>query len=270
MSFSSSSKFHVFGALLALAACRSSGGGTTPEPSENPTPNATPTPAKPKQVSEKDALKKRDDLPPEQRALAIVNNEERWIDAKAAEEAGYTIVDLRDSWTPLIFHEEVSPEGQPLPNRYRRVFIGLANDQTDSDGEPLEPGEKNYLELYGISPAISVIRARFLEDVDSACHDQESVAALSAIETVSYVPPDGLKKEAKRLKKIQDELEKARKKGNFASWDELAASKSEYADEVALLKKRELEKPAMAAVEKRLRCEKLLTEKSKHVEGIYD
>jgi hypothetical protein len=271
MSFSSPSKFHVFGALLALSACRSSGGATTPESSENPAPTATPEqPPKPKQVSEKEALQKRDDLPPEQRALVRVNNEERWVDAKAAEEAGYTIVDLSDSWTPLIFHEELSAEGQPLPNRYRRVFIGLANDQLDSDGEPLEPGEKNYLELYGISPSLSVIRERFLEDVNSACHDPESVAALSAIETVSYVPPEGLKKEAKKLQKIKDELEKARKKYNYADWDQLAANKAEFAEGVNLLKKRELEKPAMAAVEKRLRCEKLLTDKSKHTEGLYD
>jgi hypothetical protein len=271
MSFSSSSKFHVVCALLAVAACRSSGGSTTPEPGANPTPGATPaTPPPAKQVSEKEAMQKRDDLPPDRRALALVNNEERWVDAKTAEQAGYTIVDLSDSWTPLIFHEELSPEGQPLPNRYRRVFIGLANDQLDSDGEPLVEGDKNYLELYGIMPSLSVVRARFLEDVDSACHDQESVAVLSAVETVSYVAPTELKREAKKLQRIEQDLETARKKYKYADWDELAANKDEFADQVALLKKRAAEKPAMAAVEKRLRCEKLLTDQSKHVDGVYD
>jgi hypothetical protein len=263
----------VFGVLLAFTAgaCRRSEGATatTPESSEPPA-TAPATPKPPRVVSEKEALKKREDLPPEERALARVDGVERWVDAKAAEEAGFTIVDLRDSWTPLIFNEEVSPEGQPLPNRYRRVFIGLANDQLDSDGEPLEEGDKNYLELYGISPSLSVIRARFLEDVNSACHDEASVAVLSAVETVAYVAPNDLKKEAKKLARIADDLEKARKKYKFADWDELAASKSEFADEVALLKKREAEKPAMSAVEKRLRCEKLLTDKSKHVDGVYD
>ncbi|HEY6881253.1 MAG TPA: L,D-transpeptidase [Polyangiales bacterium] len=262
---------HLIGALLALSACRSSGGvTTTPESGENPAPATTPPSGKPPQVSEKEALQERGDLPPEGRALARVDGVERWVDAKAAEQAGYTIVDLSDSWTPLIFHEEVSPEGQPLPNRYRRVFIGLANDELDNDGEPLEPGEKNYLELYGIMPSLSVVRSRFLEDVDSACHDQESVAVLSAVETVSYVAPTDLKKEAKRLARIEADLETARKKYKFENWDDLAANKTEFADEVALLKKRAAEKPAMAAVEKRLRCEKLLTDESKHVEGIYD
>jgi len=62
-------------------------------------------------------------------------------------------------WTPYIFAEQTAPDGQPLPNRYRRIFLGLANDQLDEDGEPLEPGAKNHLELYGIPPSLSVLRA---------------------------------------------------------------------------------------------------------------
>src|SRR5262245_22026241 len=77
------------------------------------------------------------------------NPVERWLPASAAEEAGYTIVDLTNDWTPFLFERHVDAEGQALPNRYRRVFIGLANDQLDGDGQPLEAGTKNYLELYG-------------------------------------------------------------------------------------------------------------------------
>ena len=49
-------------------------------------------------VSEEEARKPRPDLPPEQRALLVTGEpghpEERWIDAEAAEAAGYTLVDL--------------------------------------------------------------------------------------------------------------------------------------------------------------------------------
>ena len=38
---------------------------------------------------------------------------------------------------------------------------GLANDTLDEDGAPLPAGEKNYLELYGVFPSLSVLRARF-------------------------------------------------------------------------------------------------------------
>ena len=224
-------------------------------------------PVTPKEI---EALKSRPDLPPDARALAVVDGAERWVDAAEAQKAGYTLVDLRDTWTPLIFEEETGPDGAPLSNRYRRVFIGLANDHLDSDGEPLEPGEKNYLELYGISPSISVLRERFMQDAAQPCHDQESVAVLEAVETVSYVAPRDIKREERKLQKIREEVEKERRKLRVQTLTELAVKKIDLADEVALLEKRAAEKPAMQAVERRLACEKLLRPDSKHVPGVYD
>jgi hypothetical protein len=200
----------------------------------------------------------------------VVDGEERWVDAAAAEGAGYTLVDLSDHWTPLIFREEHSDTGEPLPNRYRRVFLGLANDQLDSDGVALEPGKKNYLELYGIFPSLSVIRARFVDDEEHPCHDQESAEALEAVETVTYVAPDDIRKDERKLKKIREELEHERKKAHAQTLDELAEKKPALAPKVKLLARRAAEKPAMAAVERRLTCEGLLSEKSHHQVGIYD
>jgi hypothetical protein len=221
-------------------------------------------------VSEAEALRARDDLPPAQRALAIVDGKERWIDASVAGSAGLTVVDLRDDWTPYIFDEQKAADGTPLPNRYRRVFLGLANDQLDEDGEPLVPGQKNYLELYGIPPSLSVLRARFVQDADHPCHDQESADALEAVETVSYVAPESVKKEEHRLARIRVELELARRKAKVATIEELAEKQPAQAAKVKLLAKRAAEKPAMAAVERRLTCEALLGGKVKHQAGIYD
>jgi hypothetical protein len=222
-------------------------------------------------VSEAEALRARDDLPPAQRALAMVDGKERWIDAGLAAAAGFTVVDLGDDWTPYIFAQQMSAEGAPLPNRYRRVYLGLANDQLDEDGEPLVPGEKNFLELYGIPPSISVLRARFLQDAEHPCHDDESVEALEAVETVSYVAPEAVKREEHRLARLRVELEIARKKAKLATWDELAEKQPAQAVKVKLLAKRAAEKPAMAAVERRLTCEGLLNAgKQKHQGGVYD
>jgi hypothetical protein len=224
-------------------------------------------------VSEAEALRPRADLPATERALAMVDGKERWIDARAAEGAGFTLIDLRDDWTPFILDEQTTADGTPLPNRYRRVFLGLANDQLDEDGEPLEPGEKNYLELYGIPPSLSVLRARFLEDAERPCHDQESVAALEEVETVSYVAPEDIKRDERKLAKIRIELELARKKAKLpkeSTLDELAEKIPALAPKVKLLEKRAAEKPAMAAVERRLACEGLLGGKHKHLAGVYD
>ena len=206
--------------LIAMLSCRESAGlhgeGAPASNAGAPPPVAGAGPGnkigKPRpprgSVSEAEALKPRPDLLPVGRALVVLGAtpaqpaqpgqppqpaqppqhlEERWIDAEAAEAAGYTLVDLSDDWTPYIFAEQTGADGQPLPNRYRRIFIGLANDQLDEDGEPLPPGTKNYLELYGIFPSLSVLRARFLDDDQHPCHDQESADALDAVETVTVV-----------------------------------------------------------------------------------
>jgi hypothetical protein len=248
--------------------------GATPTHPEAVTPGGKSTPgAHPKPVpamSEAEATRARNDLAPESRALLMVNGAERWVDAKAVESVGYTIVDLRDDWTPTIFKEEHGPDGVLLPNRYRRVFVGLANDQLDNDGEPLEPHEKNYLELYGVFPSLSVLRERFVQDESQPCHDQDSVEQLESVETVSYVAPQDMKRDELKLSRFAKELETERKKRKLATIQDLATVDSQYAAKLGLIDKRAKEKLAISAVEKRLACEGLLKPTSKHAKGVYD
>jgi hypothetical protein len=274
----------TLGLALAVGCCGACGGKPAQEQTPSPPTQAQPGAGEPRpephpavavapaahQLSEKDALNARDDLPADERALMMVDGAERWVNAQAVVSVGYTLVDLRDNWTPLIFNEEQTPEGQPLPNRYRRVFIGLANDQLDSDGEPLKPDEKNYLELYGVFPSLSVLRARFVQDAAQHCHDPESVAVLEAVQTVSYVAPRDVKRDEKKIAALQVELEEARRRAGQPSLEVLAASDPESAAKLKLVTKRAAEKVAMAAVEKRLTCERLLLAQSKHIPGIYD
>jgi hypothetical protein len=248
-------------------------GTALPHPDGNkPAASIPGKPVKPEKpaITLQEALRERTDLPPEQRALAIVNGAERWVDAKAIESVGYTLIDLRDSWTPSIFNEEAGENGEPMPNRYRRVLLGLSNDQLDSDGEPLAPGEKNYLELYGAFPSFSVLRERFMQDSAHPCHDQASFEALEAVETVTYVAPKDMRSDELRIARITKELETARRAAKTATLQDLATAKPEFAARVSLVEKRPKEKIALAAVEKRLECEGLLTAKSTHKRGIYD
>ena len=224
---------------LALGCRRPEPPPTPGQPTVSAPSTESPPPPKPApRVSEKEAKKEREDLPPERRALMVVDGEERWVDREAIASAGYTLVDLSDGWTPLIFAEDRGPDGDVLANRYRRVFVGLANDRLDSDGEPLPPGEKNYLELYGIAPSISVLRSRFLQDAKEPCHDQESVAVLSAVETVSYVAPNLMRREEARLKRFRKDIDAARKKNRRASLEELTAKNSDLAEKVRIVEKR--------------------------------
>ena len=152
---------------------------------------------------------------------------ERWLSADAATAAGYTIVDLRNDWTPFLFEEHVDAAGRALPNRYRRVFIGLANDELDGDGQRLEPGAKNYLELYGIFPSLSVIRERFLLDETRTCVVPEDQAAMAAQKVIGHSVPPVAKRNAARMKKTFAELEKVRLAAQLGTLAELAAKQPE-------------------------------------------
>ena len=135
--------------------------GTTAANSETPpVVDAAPPPP--------DPLRHQPSLPEERRVLIVVEGQERVVDRAAARTAGYTEVDFSDGWTPRIFQPQNGPDGQPMANRYRRIFIGLSNDETDGDGRPLPKDEKNYLEVFGI-PCMGVIRDRFVGDAASQC-----------------------------------------------------------------------------------------------------
>src|SRR4051812_42305080 len=85
-------------------------GGSAPGGSADGGPPASSTEAS-EQAKQAEALRSRSDLPPEERALAVVDGKERWVDAEAAQAAGYTLVDLSDDWTPSIFAEELAEDG---------------------------------------------------------------------------------------------------------------------------------------------------------------
>jgi hypothetical protein len=196
------------------------------------------------------------------------------VDAEAAKAAGYTIVDLRDDWTPYIFENLVDGAGAVLPNRYRRIFIGLANDRLDSDGQPLDPGEANYLELYGIPPSLSVLRNRVLADEVSTCFQELKLDVLTAIESLSYLPPAERKRADAKLEALRIELEAKRveldvdhKVPDLAT---LASIDAKLAPKIKQLLRRDAERAALAEVEKRLTCEAMLLAKARHTTGVFD
>src|SRR5690348_17063866 len=145
-------------------------------------------------------LPARPDLPPQARALMVVGGQERWVDAAQAQAAGYTLVDFGDGWTPFIFQEVTDGNGNLMPNRYRQVYLGLANDVGDRDGQPLAENDHNYLELFGVPPTLSVLRARFLDSQARA----ETCAGVDfeKLRAAVSIPPRTSKAEAKVAAKL--------------------------------------------------------------------
>ncbi len=204
------------------------------------------------------------------KAFVVHDGRESWIDAEAAARSGYTIIDFSDDWTPFIFAEQKAADGTVLHNRYRRVFVGLANNTLDEDGEPLPAGEKNYLELYGIPPSFGVLRARFLSDETETCQAKISQEKLEEVETIAYVAPEKMKAEERKMARLRHDLEEARRKNHAATLAELAEKNPSLAPKVKDYERRQAEKAAMTEVEKRLACEGMFGKSTRHTTGVYD
>lgn len=208
------------------------------------------------------------EIPPERRVVVVAAGAERVLDEDQARREGYTIVDLRDDWTPFIFRTQKNPAGVDKENRYRRIFIGLANDQLDSDGQPLSAGERNYLELYGIPPSLSVLRARFMEAIDRPCERDIDFAALSFGGPVRYLPEQKQRALRQKMDSQRRSLEGRMRAGGHADLAALAAAEPKLSAQVAEVVKFQQESAAFAAAEGRLECEGLGDKK--HKPGVYD
>ncbi len=217
-------------------------------------------------------LPEASDLPPERRAVQVSEAKERVVDAVAAREKGLVVVNLQDNWAPVLFEDGQTAHGKPLINRYRQVFVGLANDETDGDGQPLPPGQKNFLELYGIPPALSVLRERFLADEGRDCShvDAEKLLATNSIpawgERTEREENAKHQKRQARLDKVVQELGLTDVQALAASEDAAAAK---YTKDARAHLAFEARVSALGEVEKRMLCEGRLNAE-KHELGKYD
>jgi hypothetical protein len=230
-----------------------------------------PAPAPPRRqvIPAADALPALPDLPPERRAVQVVGVaragagqqlEERQVDADAARARGLTIVDLSDDWAPAVL------DGAG----YRSVFTALAADRGDGDGQPLAAGERNYLELYGIPPALSVLRRRFLVDANGACDGAFDADALLAVDQIRTWGASTEQKELARHRAREARLQAARAAAGVDTVQALADSgNARTVKDVREHVRFEAERLAFAEVEKRLACDGMLDPR-KHKTGVYD
>lgn len=231
---------------------------------------AAPAPLRPHAtLAAADTLPPVSDLAPERRAIQVVAGAERTVDVESARARGLTVVDLSDAWVPSVLDDHPGPKGMVLTNPYHAIYTGLASDRSDGDGQPLVPGERNYLELYGIPPSLSVLRRRFLEDARRDCAEAFDPDKLLAVEEIRTW---GASSEAKELGKQAARaarLEAARTAAGAATLEALAAADPKTAKDVKERERFVAERAAFAEAEKRLACEGLL-DPAKHKSGSYD
>src|SRR5512135_3466823 len=132
--------------------------------------------------------------------------------AADAQAKGLTIVDLTDTWTPALF----APQGDQVPSFHDR-YLQLAAEH----GE----GEDALAELYGVVPALSIVRARLADDARHACHaaiDPKPILALDRVYT-----QDDRQMVAQHLA-WRDTLDKQRDKLDADKLDRLAKLDTEH------------------------------------------
>ncbi|MCB9526997.1 MAG: hypothetical protein H6703_03605 [Myxococcales bacterium] len=241
-----------------------------PAPGEAPAeaPRAAPKPAK------LDPLRHRDDLAPHERLLVVIDGEERVVALDAALAAGYTPVDFTTKWTPYIFQPVVGPDGEVLENRYRNIYLGLANDQTDGDGRALPDNELNFLEVFGIPPSMGVIRKRFIEDADKACHAAIDYPAIAAVESIPWEGGRLARKAKAKAAAARRAIDRALKDANVETFEALAVADPKKAasleDEREVAEMGEGREKAFAEIEKRLACDEHDRDRYKHKTGQFD
>jgi hypothetical protein len=221
-----------------------------------------------------DPLRHQPDLPTAQRLLIVVDGEERIVDVKAAQAAGYTVIDLTDEWVPFIFEPMQDAEGAELPNRYRNIYKGLANDRADGDGQALEAGERNYLEVFGIPPSIGVLRDRFVADAESECHKNVDYELIAQLDAMTYRNKRKERRHKALLRKHKKAIKKALKKAKVETHEALVQAHPEAAAKVAKAKayldQAQLQIDALREIEERLECDGHMHKRYRHKKGKLD
>lgn len=198
---------------------------------------------------------------------------DKYIDAAAAPQNGYLVLDLGELWAPYLFSDGVSDDGKPLPNSYRSTYLALARGEFPDDRHGERAKVDKYLELFGIMPTFQLLRERMRAMFKLACVDTLDRAPLERFtHVVTYTNNTDAKKRI-----AQYEAAKQR----VLMLTQLAAAASPEALDPAVLSKKDQaalkfyleetpQRAALEALQERLRCEGYLAGRGKVLPGVMD
>jgi hypothetical protein len=239
---------------------------------------------------------------------------------EAARKAGLLVIDLADDWAPFIFSDGDDDE---KPNAYRQTFVTLANNRATPDelfldspegrravltaakvppvrkGQPHPPEEKkaldtarrtlrgersrNFLEVFGIPPTLSVLRARLEDDRGRTCYQQVDAGALAAFSgEVPYINRERARRDFNQAQSDAAWADKILKPpsaalptstlppGSAAGAPAAAPEDPRVAARLERFRAGQTRLRAVRAAQARLACEGLLSPKSKFTEGMFD
>ena len=194
-----------------------------------------------------------------------------------AEAAGYTVVDLGNSWVPYIFSEKTTGVEDLSANEYRQRYIGLANDKIDAEGEKLDSHERNFLELYGIPPTLRVVHADWqASDAEiDPCLTQAGFDPEVFKRFTGVIPYTGKKGgDVRKAKALAAKLAKDMKKAGLdPATPEAAKDHPKLGNSYALWQETKARVDVIDHAQRRLRCEKMFVSAEgvgKYEPGVFD
>ncbi|MBU1412100.1 hypothetical protein KKC22_11340, partial [Myxococcota bacterium] len=194
-----------------------------------------------------------------------------WIERRDAEKKNLSLIDLRDDFVPMIFSERSEGKEDFSKNNYREIYLKLAQDKTDEDGNALKKDEHNYLELFGIPPTLTVLGERFRRSRNEACSQALDYGKFRNLKGFIQWNPGNVAKYKKRYDNARSSFEgwaRKHKIQNPDAWlaDPANAKKNDVVRNY--VKARNLY-DGLVELKKRMECEEIVAP-GELKEGIFD
>ncbi len=259
----------MFLTAAALVAC--SGGdappATAPPAPVAPTPPAPEAPAPPHDTDSRP--------PPLARPVPLweAGRVVRQVDAARAREEGFVVLDLGDGWAPYLFGERGNEAEPVVPNSYRRTYLALARGDFGDDLHGERARTDEYLELYGIAPSVSLLRARMRTTSGLACARDVDLAGLEAFEgTIPFRGNEESRRDASRFDALEREVRRLLERQRVAEPALLDRAPLSDRERGALdqFVERLPRARAIRALQQRLQCEGFYRGLGRHVPGALD
>ncbi len=184
-----------------------------------------------------------------------------WLCRADAVKLGLTLIDLSEKWAPTPFGP-----AEGMQPKFRETYLLLAAG-IDPDGGELAP-EERLVEMYGVTPAPSVVLGRFRDEKRHACHaaiDREVFKV--DMKTVKEQSSKAASGTNNKRKYAEERLEKIRKKKGLPDLAAVGALK-EYRSEYAAWKKLDAQYRAVKAAQETMVCDGLMSRRD--VNGKFD
>lgn len=182
---------------------------------------------------------------------AWLDGVERSVAAGDVARGEYFLLDLGESWTPLLFSDGEATDGTALRHEYRETYLALAQGRFGEDRHGRRARRDGDLELFGIQPTLSLHRKRMAQLSELACIDHLDLSPLDGFDgRIAVSTASKARKRARVLSRLTHRVQRGR------------ASDAETAEYERLLKRASVVRTSQA----RLVCEGWLEADAKEVQ----